>query len=181
MTKAVKNFAVDVVIISVLVFCFSLVAAHCQELPNAPSAIERECYRGADTDQGPPLHFMRRVPCDMLPKVGNIRDWTPVVVIPAKPGFFTFRKSPNDPPLRTNREVFHSKTFLLLNGAFAASVITDVEYTRGKRETRGSEYPIIPAIIGLDYVMDRFFTRAYSVEGPIYGIQHYVRDAFRGR
>lgn len=96
-------------------------------------------------------------------------------------GFWTFRKSPNAPPLRTNRQVFKSKTFLILNGCYVASVITDVEYTHGRAETRVSEYPAMLAIIGLDYVMDRFFTRAYSIEGPIYGIQHYVRDAFKGK
>jgi hypothetical protein len=97
------------------------------------------------------------------------------------PGFFTFRKSYKDPPLRTNKEVFHSKTFLLLNGALLAAVVVDIQHTHGARESWGSELPAVGGAIGLDYLMDRFFTRAYAVEGPIFGIQHYVRDAFRGK
>lgn len=93
--------------------------------------------------------------------------------------FWTFRQSWQDPPLRTNRQVFRSKTFWLLHGAYAASVIVDIKHTHGARESWGSELPAIPAIMGMDYLMDRFFTRAMAVEAPIYGIQHYVRDALR--
>lgn len=113
--------------------------------------------------------------------VRDKNEWHVLTPQPTRVGFWTFRNGPNYPSLRSNREVFRSKTFLILNGLYAASVVTDVEYTHGKREARASEYPVIPAIIGLDYVMDRFFTRAFSVEAPIYGIQHYVRDAFKGK
>lgn len=179
MTKAARNLAVDIAIIAVLVFCFSAVAAHCQSLPDAPSSSSehRICYTNADSKG-----TMAEIPCDQVPRVSKARDWSPIVIIPPKqPGFWTLRKSWQDPPLRTSKEVLHSKTFLILNTLYAVSVVTDVEYTHGRAETRISEYPAMVGVIGLDYVMDRFFTRAYSVEGPIYGIQHYVRDAFRGR
>lgn len=93
--------------------------------------------------------------------------------------FFTFRTF-NQPVLRTNRQVFHSKTFILLNAGYAASVIADVKYTHGVRETARSEYPVIPAIIGLDYCMDRFMSRSFSVEAPVYGMIHYLKDLKKG-
>jgi hypothetical protein len=99
---------------------------------------------------------------------------------PAKPaGFFTFRKGPGFPPLRSTKEVFGSKLFWGLHGAYVAAVITDIRFTHGRREDWGSEGPVIPVVVGADYLMDRFFSRAFSVEAPVYGIQHYVRDAMK--
>lgn len=92
--------------------------------------------------------------------------------------FFTFRKSYQDPPLRTNRQAF-SKKFIILHALLLTSFIVDNRVTHGAREKWDSE---VPAILGggtLDYAMTRFFTEAYSVEGPVYGIQHYVRDALK--
>jgi hypothetical protein len=101
----------------------------------------------------------------------------PVEAKPAR--FLTFRKSWQDPPLRTHKQVFHSKRFLFLHAAYAASVIADIQHTHGKREDWPSEGPVIPAIIGLDYIAARFFCECYSVGPPIYAVQHYVRDALR--
>ena len=95
-------------------------------------------------------------------------------------GFFSFRQSWRDPPLRTNRQTFTSKTFLIFHCAFAASVAIDIQHTHGARENWASEGAVIPAVVGLDYLMDRFFTRAMAVEAPIYGIVHYSRDAVKG-
>src|ERR1035438_4581787 len=74
--------------------------------------------------------------------------------------FFTFRKSYQDPPLRTNRQVFSSKTFLILHGLLATSLIVDIKHTHGAREQWDSEVPAVLGVTGMDYVMDRFFTRA---------------------
>lgn len=164
---------------TLLAIAILVCVAQAQIYPDAPS--QRHCYTNADSKG-----TMIEIPCDQVPKVSNVRDWTPVVVVPSQPGFWTFRAKKgtvfaDQPALRTNRDEWHSKLFLVANGALLAAAVTDVEYTHGKRESRGSEYPAMFAVIGIDYLMDRFFTRAFSVEGPIYGIQHYVRDAFRGR
>lgn len=104
----------------------------------------------------------------------------PQRVEPAKSaGFWTFRQSWQDPPLRTNRQVLTSKTFLALHAALAIAIVVDIRHTHGARENWGSEAPVIPALAGMDYLMDRFFTRSFSVEAPIYGIVHYARDALR--
>lgn len=93
--------------------------------------------------------------------------------------FFTFRGSWQAPPLRTNRQSLESKTFLLLHGALLAAVIVDVRHTHAARENYPSELPAVAAVTGMDYLMDRFVTRSFSVEAPVYGIQHYVRDALK--
>jgi hypothetical protein len=111
----------------------------------------------------------------------NSCGWHQVKEIPPAPvTFLTFRKSWQDPPLRTNREEFHSKLFWVASGALFASFVVDNRVTHNAREHWGSEAPAIGAVIGLDYVMDRFFSRSMSVEAPIYGIQHYLRDISRG-
>jgi hypothetical protein len=92
--------------------------------------------------------------------------------------FFTFRKSYQDPPLRTNRQAF-SKKFIILHALLLTSFIVDNHVTHGAREKWDSEGPAILGVGTLDYAMTRFFTEAYSVEGPVYGIQHYIRDALK--
>jgi hypothetical protein len=87
-------------------------------------------------------------------------------------GFFTFRKSYLDPPLRTNKQVLTSKLFLIMHGMLLASLAVDKWRLPDARE-----HWAVAGITALDYLMDRFFTRAYMVAPPIYGIQHYVRDA----
>lgn len=98
-----------------------------------------------------------------------------------KAKFFTFRKSWQDPPLRTNKEVLKSKTFLLAYGGLWAAMITDITYTHGKRESWGSEAPAMAGVTLLGIVGDKYFTRSFMVGPAVYGIQHYVKDAFRGR
>src|ERR1039458_8327917 len=92
--------------------------------------------------------------------------------------FFTFRKSYQDPPLRTNRQAF-TKKFIILHALLLTSFIVDNRVTHGAREKCDSECTAILGGGTLDYAMTRFFTEAYSVEGPVYGIQHYVRDALK--
>lgn len=106
---------------------------------------------------------------------------SPYIALPTRQeaaGFWTMR-SFNDAPLRTNKQILKSKSFWGLNSAFAAVVIYDVRHTHGVRESAGSEYPVIPAVIALDYLMDRFVSRSLSVEAPVYGIIHYTRDALK--
>ena len=92
--------------------------------------------------------------------------------------FFTFRKSYQDPPLRTNRQAF-SKKFIILHAMLWTSLIVDVKHTHGARETWDSEVPAMLGVTGMDYVMTRYFTEAYSVEGPAWGTTHYIRDALK--
>jgi hypothetical protein len=50
---------------------------------------------------------------------------TPPPVTRPTAGFFTFRKSYLDPPLRTNKQVLTSKLFLIMHGMLLASLAVD--------------------------------------------------------
>jgi hypothetical protein len=50
------------------------------------------CFQGTDTDQGPPLHYMKVVPCEGLPINWQTAEWR--VLPPSKPGFFARHKRP---------------------------------------------------------------------------------------
>jgi hypothetical protein len=49
-------------------------------LLTSASAQDQACFQGTDVDQGPPLHYMRAIPCDTVPIIpGNVHrgsDWT---------------------------------------------------------------------------------------------------------
>jgi hypothetical protein len=98
-----------------------------------------------------------------------------------KATFWTFRGHWQAPPLRSSREVLTGKKFIALHVALMATFLIDHRLTRGERETYGSEVPAILAVTGVDYLSDRVFTEAFTVEAPIYGIQHYARDAAHGQ
>lgn len=97
----------------------------------------------------------------------------------AKPkpvGFFAFRKSWQDPPLRTNRQFFHSKLIWIADGiAFTSTIVACSR--RNSQESWGSEIPAIVGIAGLGYVGDRFFTRSFAIGPMIYATAHYIHSA----
>lgn len=75
------------------------------------------------------------------------------------------------PPRRTNKQELRSKFFWVANGALVASYIP-ARNVYGEHSDRYA----IPAVIGLDYLVDRYLCRWLSIAGPAYGIQHYIRD-----
>ena len=100
--------------------------------------------------------------------------WHQYAVLPPTPiTFWTFRKSWQDPPLRSNRYTFDKK-FLALHGL--AAVAMSVACKR-HIEHWSSEAPAVGAVTALDYTMSRFFSESMSVEAPVYAIVHYSRSA----
>jgi hypothetical protein len=95
-------------------------------------------------------------------------------------GFFTLG-NPNGPQLRSGKTMLKSKVWWVGNGLMWAAVVTDVRYTHGARENAWSEYPAVAGVSALSYVTDRWIDRSFSVGEYAYTIQHYVRDAFKGR
>jgi hypothetical protein len=84
------------------------------ELPNSPG-YERHCYTNTEAKT------MIEIACDQVPKVSKVRDWAPIVVIPPKhTSFWEGSKYPE--AIRSNHEVFHSKSFIALNVGIWASV-----------------------------------------------------------
>lgn len=94
------------------------------------------------------------------------------------PKFFSFRGSWQDPPLRTNRQMFRSKTYVLSQiGGFVAMAVA----CRNKRsgESWGSEVPAVLLVDGMAYLGGRFFTQSYAVAPGVYEMVHYSQAAAR--
>lgn len=92
------------------------------------------------------------------------------------PKFFTFRKSWQDPPLRTNKQMFKSKTYVLSQiGGAVAMVIA----CRNKRS--GEHFSDeVPALLGTDalaYLGGRYFTQSFAVGPGVYQMVHYSISA----
>ena len=93
-------------------------------------------------------------------------------------GFFAFRGSWQDPPLRTNRQMFKSKTFILSAVGGDVAMVVACRNPRSK-ERWDSEVPAVFAVDGLAYLGGRFFTQSYAVAPGIYKIIHYSIAAAR--
>jgi len=88
---------------------------------------------------------------------------------------YTFRKSWQDPPLRTNRQVFRSKLFWISEGtSFAAVAIACSRKNSG--EQWHSELPAWGAQVGFYYIGSRFFDELYGIGGAAYQTSHYVHS-----
>lgn len=91
--------------------------------------------------------------------------------------FWTYR-SWQDPPLRTNREVFRSKLFLLTHAGAAATMIAACR-KRNSREDWDSGVPAVVGMFGMDYIQFRFVGGPNAIGAPIYQIIHYARASGR--
>jgi len=90
--------------------------------------------------------------------------------------FWTFRKSWQDPPLRTNKQMFRSKTFLLSTIGGAAAMIVACRNKRSG-EDFASEVPAVIGIDALAYLGGRYFTQSYAVAPGVYEMIHYSISA----
>lgn len=93
--------------------------------------------------------------------------------------FWTFRGSPNDPALRTQKQVFHSKIVVASQAIGIASMIVACK-RKNSREEFFPEIPDMAGVVALDvFVADRFFTRSYAIAPMIYATVHYSIAAAR--
>jgi hypothetical protein len=91
-------------------------------------------------------------------------------------GFWKFRKSWQDPLLRTNKQVLHSKVFWLSHGALWASAIVACRNPRSGEDWH-SEMPAAAAVTVLDYWDFRLFTGGFMFPPALYGTAHYIYAA----
>jgi hypothetical protein len=119
-------------------------------------------------------NFSKLLICTVLciPALAQVPD-TPQ---PQKVTFFTFRSKWQAPPLRTAKQTLNKK-FVILHSALLVTFLIDHHLTHAARENYPSELPAITAVTSLDYLASRLFSESLSVEAPIWGIQHYARDA----
>ena len=91
---------------------------------------------------------------------------------------YTFRKSWQDPPLRTNKQVFKSKVFWISEGAAFASMAVACS-----RKNTGEHWPNEAVAwgggFGLAYISARFFTELFTVGIGTYQTQHYIQSAIK--
>ena len=85
--------------------------------------------------------------------------------------FWTYRGS-QEAPLRTNREVFHSKIFMAshIGGAIAMFVATR---TKNSGESLGGGTAAVATLFVMDYIQFRFVGGPNAVAAPICEMIHY--------
>jgi len=96
---------------------------------------------------------------------------------PSSLHFWTYRGW-QEPPLRTNKQVFHSKIFLAAHIGGAIAMIVACR-TRNSGEDWGSEVPAVAALFGLDYLQFRFVGGPNAIGAPVYEMIHYARASTR--
>lgn len=90
--------------------------------------------------------------------------------------FLTFRSKWQDPPLRSNKQVFKSPLFLLPQAGMVASMVVACRNPRSQEDWH-SEVPAVGGVLALDYLSYRFFSGPHSLGPALYAIIHYSRAA----
>ena len=174
-----KNRIHPTLVLTVLAFLFSTTPAQCQQadrtsvgsnattLPEAPSSATtctekngKPCPEWVHKLVGP----YPRLPESKMPEA--VRD-------PASVHFWTYRGL-QDPPLRSNKEVFRSKVFLAAHVGGAVAMIVACR-TKNSGEDWGSEVPAVSALFVLDYVQFRFVGGPNAMIAPVYEMIRYGR------
>lgn len=141
-------------------------------LPNAPSTIKATTCTEKNGNPCPEWVHKLIGPYPPLPEseIQPARD-------PSSVHFWTYRGW-QQPPLRTNKQVFHSKIFLAahVGGAIAMTVACR---SRNSGEDWGSEVPAVAAMFGMDYIQFRFVGGPNAIGAPIYEMVHYSRASTR--
>lgn len=105
------------------------------------------------------------------PKPGP-KTWEEFKSKPA--GFFTYRATWQNPPLRSARQILKSPVFLLSQAALWGSMIVACR-NRRSGESFHSEAGAVAGITAFSFLYDRYFTEAGVPAIAAYGAQHYLR------
>ena len=160
-------------------FPFATTPGRCQEavapspasnntsLPNAPSTTqETTCTERNGKPGSEWLHKLIGQHPPPLPPSEPLLGRDPSTV-----HLWTYRGW-NEPPLRTNKEVFRSKAFI---GAHVGGAIAMVVACRNKNSGKnwGSEVPIVAGLFGMDYLQFRFVGGPNAVGPAVYEMVQY--------
>jgi len=96
---------------------------------------------------------------------------------PSTVHFWTYRGL-DEPPLRTNKQVFRSKLFIATHVGGAIAMIVACRNSRSREEWH-SEVPAVAALFGMDYLQFRFIGGPNALAAPIYEMIHYGRASTR--
>ena len=86
----------------------------------------------------------------------------------------------SDPPLRSNREILTSKSFVVPHLTYAITAVIDIRTTHGAREHYSDSLIPWAGVTTMDFLFDKYVFRPVSFLGPFVGIQHHIRDAREG-
>ena len=92
---------------------------------------------------------------------------------PSSVHFWTYRRW-QEPPLRSNKEVFRSKLFVAAHIGGAIAMIVACR-SRNSGEDWGSEVPAVAAVFAMDYIQFRLVGGPNAIAPPIYEMIHYGR------
>ena len=141
-------------------------------IPNAPSATQTSTCTERNGNPCPEwVHkLVGQYPPLLEPSLRSPRD-------PSTVHFWTYRGW-QEPPLRTNKEVFRSKLFLATHVGGAIAMIVACRNPRS-REKWHSEVPAVGAMLGIDYLQFRFVGGPNAIGPAIYQMIHYGIAATR--
>ena len=168
---------------TILGLLLSVSSARCQQQSTSPPIAENAALPDAPT-QGTTCTKNNGKPCaewvhkvvgqyPPLPDSGT----TAAQRDPATVHFWTYRVW-EEPQLRSNKQVFHSKIFIAthVGGAIAMAVACR---TKNSGEQWKSEVPAVSAMFGMDYLQFRFIGGPNAVAAPVYEMIHYSRASTR--
>ena len=140
-------------------------------LPDTPSSSQRT--RCTHKNGRPCSHLLETIigPYPPSPNSGvpqSPRD-------PATVRFVTYR-SLGEPPLRTNKEVFHSKLFIVTHVGGAAAMVVACR-NKNSGYSWGEQVPAVGALFALDYLQFRFVGGPNAIGPPVYEMIKYGRGS----
>ncbi len=151
----------------------SSTGANSATLPNAPSATDPTTCTEKNGKPCPEWVHKLIGPYPPLHESGKLQ----VERDPSSVHFWTYRGF-QDPPLRTNKQVFRSKVFLATHIGGAIAMIVACR-TKTSKEDWGSEVPAVAAMFGMDYIQFRFVGGPNAVAPAVYEMIHYGRASTR--
>lgn len=166
-------------VLTLLTLLFGTTPSNCQEtvappsgannadLPNTPSATQTTTC--TENNGNPCPEWLHKL-IGQYPRLPESRELQ-LERDPSSVHFWTYRGC-QEPPLRTNKQVFHSKVFLATHIGGAIAMIAACR-TRSSRESWGSEVPAVAAMFGMDYVQFRFVGGPNAVGPAVYEMIHY--------
>ena len=95
-----------------------------------------------------------------------------------KPASFWTYRGALEPPLRTTKEVFHSKVFMTAHVLEVGAMVVACHHKKSGEEW-GQAIPISGVLLGLDYLQFRFVGGANAIAAPIAVTIYYIRESAR--
>jgi hypothetical protein len=174
----VKHWFCCALVLAVLSFLFSITPAVCQEIVSSPASDNAAIPDTPSVTQATTCTGRNGKPCpEWVHKL--IGQYPPLPESattqlkrdPSSVHFWTYRGW-QEPPLRTNKEVFRSKLFVATHVGGAVAMIVACRNKRSHAQWH-SEVPAVAGMFGMDYIQFRFVGGPNAIGPPIYEMVHY--------